>query len=105
MEWIKVLDDAGTLAEGSVMEVNAGVLPLALSKVNGTICAIGGVCPHEGGPLGKGSIENGRVVCPWHGMAFDSCSGKNAYKPESGVDSFAVEVRDDGVYVAVPSDS
>ena len=25
------------------------------------------VCLHRGGPLGAGMIENGKVVCPWHG--------------------------------------
>src|SRR5256714_3224461 len=24
-------------------------------------------CPHQGGPLGEGSIENGWLRCPWHG--------------------------------------
>ena len=28
-------------------------------------------CPHQGGPLGEGTIENGLLRCPWHG--FDYC--------------------------------
>lgn len=99
MNWYKVLDSAGALDEGSVTEVRAGGRSLALSKVNGDICAIGGVCPHEGGPLGRGKIEKGHVCCPWHGWEFDPCSGKDAYNPARGVESFPVEEREDGVYV------
>jgi hypothetical protein len=28
-------------------------------------------CPHQGGPLGEGSIENGWLRCPWHGYDYD----------------------------------
>lgn len=101
MEWIKVLDDPEALAEGSVTEISAGGRTLALSKVDGTICALDGVCAHDGGPLGRGTIENGRVRCPWHGWEFDPCSGEYRYNPEKKVRSFAVEVRDDGVYVGI----
>ncbi|MCW8796380.1 MAG: Rieske (2Fe-2S) protein [Chlorobium sp.] len=101
MEWIKVLDDPSMLSEGSVKEVFAGGRSIALSKVNGVICAIDGTCPHEGGPLGKGDIENGHVTCPWHGWEFDPCTGEDAYNPARGVESFPVEERDDGVYVGV----
>ena len=101
MNWYKVLDDASQIAEGQVMEANAGGRTIALSRVNGVICALDGTCPHEGGPLGKGDIENGHVTCPWHGWEFDPCTGKDAYNPARGVESFPVEEREDGVYVAV----
>ena len=25
-------------------------------------------CPHQGGPLGDGQIENGYLICPWHAL-------------------------------------
>ena len=81
MEWHKVLDDASRIGEGQVMEANAGGRTIALSKVNGVICALDGTCPHEGGPLGKGDIENGHVTCPWHGWEFDPCTGQDATTP------------------------
>ena len=38
-------------------------------------------CPHRLGPLDEARVEDGRVVCPWHGYAFDvetgrECSGR-----------------------------
>ena len=42
MNWYKVLDDASQIGEGQVMEANAGGQTIALSKVNGVICALDG---------------------------------------------------------------
>ncbi len=101
MNWYKVLENASEIAENQVMEATAGGRTIALSKVNGVICALGGECSHEGGPLGKGDIENGHLVCPWHGWEFEPCTGRDVYNPARGVESFTVEVRGDGVYVEV----
>ena len=40
------------------------------------------VCPHFGGPLGGRPLEDGAVVCPWHGYRFDPRTGKGL-APES----------------------
>jgi nitrite reductase/ring-hydroxylating ferredoxin subunit len=34
------------------------------------------VCPHQGGPLEDAAVEDGAVVCPWHGYRFDCASGR-----------------------------
>ncbi|MBI3782531.1 MAG: Rieske (2Fe-2S) protein [Deltaproteobacteria bacterium] len=34
-------------------------------------------CPHWGGPLDEAPIEDGQVVCPWHGYRFSVRSGKS----------------------------
>ncbi len=34
------------------------------------------LCPHMGGPLDEAKVEYGRVVCPWHGYAFELESGR-----------------------------
>ncbi|MEE8405832.1 MAG: thiamine pyrophosphate-binding protein [Acidimicrobiia bacterium] len=99
--WHKVaeLDD---LPEGRVKTVTVGRRSLALTNVDGTYGALDNRCPHQGGPLGEGSIEKGWLRCPWHGYDYDPLDGK---PPEGFSDSpscFATEVRDDGVYVALP---
>ena len=33
------------------------------------------VCPHQGGPLEEARLEDGAVVCPWHGYRFDLATG------------------------------
>jgi nitrite reductase/ring-hydroxylating ferredoxin subunit len=34
------------------------------------------ICPHLGGPLEDAALEDGAVVCPWHGYRFDCTSGR-----------------------------
>ncbi|ASQ90840.1 hypothetical protein CHL67_07825 [Prosthecochloris sp. GSB1] len=63
--------------------------------MNGKVCAIGGVCYYEGGLPEKGLIENGHVICLWHGMAFDLCGGKDVCMPQFGVEAFVLVVRKD----------
>jgi hypothetical protein len=37
---------------------------------------IAAVCPHLGGPLAEGTVEDGCVTCPWHGYRFDLRTGR-----------------------------
>jgi len=50
--------------------------------VEGELVAHDLVCPHFGGPLGEGPLEEGAVVCPWHGYRFDPRTG-SGLTPES----------------------
>ncbi len=99
------------LPEGRVMSVTAGVKTLALVHFDGQYVAMDNRCPHQGGPLGEGSIEKGEggkcwIRCPWHGWDFDPLTGKPPGGHEdSGQETFPVELRDDGVYVGVPPET
>ncbi len=104
--WHKVanLDE---VAEGRVQSVTAGTQSLALVHFKGQYAAMENHCPHQGGPLGEGSIEKGNdgqcwLRCPWHGWDFDPLTGKPPGGHEdSGQEMFPVEQRDDGIYVGV----
>ncbi len=104
--WHKVAD-VGELPEGRVKTVSAGSRQLALVHFQGQFTAMENRCPHQGGPLGEGSIETGTdgkcwLRCPWHGWDFDPLTGKPPGGHEdTGQEIFAVEVRDDGVYVGL----
>jgi hypothetical protein len=74
-----------------------------MTKFGGTYGALDNKCPHQGGPLGEGSIENGLLRCPWHGWDFDPLTGI-APGFDDGVATFAVEEREDGVYVSLAED-
>ena len=98
-KWQKVLD-AGELEEGRVKTVTCGHRSLCMTKYEGKTAALDNRCPHQGGPLGEGSIENGLLRCPWHGWDFHPTTGK-APGFDDGVEAFDVEEREDGVYVAL----
>jgi nitrite reductase (NADH) small subunit len=42
---------------------------------DGSLRAIDAVCPHRGGPLADGLIDEQVVVCPLHGRTFDTRTG------------------------------
>jgi thiamine pyrophosphate-dependent acetolactate synthase large subunit-like protein/nitrite reductase/ring-hydroxylating ferredoxin subunit len=106
LRWIKVanVDD---LQEGRVKTVTAGTTSLCLVHFAGQWSAMDNRCPHQGGPLGEGSIETGVegqcwVRCPWHGWDFDPLTGKPPGGHEdSGQRIFPVGIRDGGVYVGL----
>ena len=83
-KWFKVAD-ADELPEGRVKTVTALNKSLALSHYQGKYGAIDNRCPHQGGPLGEGSIENGLLRCPWHGWDFHPCTGKPPHQLSAGV--------------------
>lgn len=42
---------------------------------DGSLRALGAVCPHRGGPLADGLTDDDVVVCPLHGFTYDLCTG------------------------------
>ncbi len=103
--WYKVAEP-GDMQAGEVRAVQAGRQAIALTFHKGRYGALDNRCPHQGGPLGEGSIEctsGGEcwLRCPWHGWDFDPHSGKSPGGFDDGVPVFPLEVRDDGVYVQV----
>ena len=80
-EFVRVCAQSDLPQQGLVLEVSVQGRPLCIANVDGAICVLDGTCPHEGGPLGEGSLENGRVVCPWHGYAFDVHTGESEDDP------------------------
>jgi nitrite reductase/ring-hydroxylating ferredoxin subunit len=57
--------------------VEFGGREVRLVDVAGEIVAHTTVCPHLGGPLDAGTVEEGRITCPWHGYRFDLRTGAN----------------------------
>ena len=98
--WHKVLDNKETLAENRVMTVEAGHTQVCLTHVNGHYCALTNKCPHQGGPLGEGSIENGLLRCPWHGWDFNPTGG-DSDGFEDGLKSYELKIEGDAVYVGL----
>ncbi len=101
LEWIKLIQPE-ELPEGRVMTVTAGHTSIALTHFEGRFSALHNRCPHQGGPLGEGSIEQGWLRCPWHGWDFHPQTGKPPGGYDDGVRTFPLEQRADGLYVGVP---
>lgn len=98
--WLKVLDP-DELPEGRVKAVTSGAQTLCMTHFEGRYGALDNRCPHQGGPLGEGSIEDGWLRCPWHGWDYHPLTGASPGGFDETLTTFDVEVRDDGVYVAL----
>lgn len=110
LDWHHVAD-ANELPEGRVKTVTAGTKSLALVHFKGQFAAMDNHCPHQGGPLGEGSIETGTdgqcwLRCPWHGWDFDPLTGKPPGGHEdSGQEMFPVQNRDGAIYLGLPKEA
>ena len=101
IKWYKTLDH-GDLPEGRVTAVSCGDTTVAVTHYDGEYAALDNSCPHQGGPLGEGSIETGLLRCPWHGWDFDPLTGETPGVHNDCVETFPVEKRKDGIYVGFP---
>lgn len=93
-EFVRICAEAELPKPGKVKEVMAAGRAFCVANLGGAICVLNGECPHEGGPLGEGHIENGRVVCPWHEYAFDLRTGAEKQDPEMKAEVYASVVED-----------
>jgi nitrite reductase (NADH) small subunit len=76
-------------------------LRLAVFRAGETIIALTDRCPHAGGSLGQGWIEEGEVVCPLHRWRFKLEDGRCSRIRGQGVHRFPAEIRQDQVWVLV----
>ncbi|MEM7625473.1 MAG: thiamine pyrophosphate-binding protein [Planctomycetota bacterium] len=101
LTWRKALAP-DELPEGRVKTITLGTNTLCLTHYDGKYGALDNRCPHQGGPLGEGTIENGMLRCPWHGWDYCPLTGNPPGGYDDGVETFPTEARDDGVYVGLP---
>ena len=80
--------------------VAAGHKSVALVHYDGQFSALDNHCPHQGGPLGEGSIENGLLRCPWHGFDYCPLDGKSPGFDDEAI-TYPLEIRDGEVFVGV----
>jgi nitrite reductase (NADH) small subunit len=98
--WIRV----ATVAECPPGEAREFVVQdriVALFQVDGRFYALDGICPHQGGPLGRGKLCGGIVTCPWHGWQFDVVTGQHQANRTLQQPGYPVKVEGQEIFVAV----
>ena len=101
LNWYRV-GDIDMLPIGRLTTVQAGHYAICLTRTEEGYGAINNRCPHQGGPLGDGFLQDGCVVCPWHGYEYDPLSGTSPPEyDDPPVEAYPVELREDGVYIGV----
>ncbi len=74
-EWVKLCRRDELPAEGQAKEFSVAGRTLCVATLGGKPLALDNVCPHRGGPLAEGTVEHGKIVCPWHQWEFDLVTG------------------------------
>ena len=83
--------------QGKLVSINGK--ELALFNIKGEFFAIDNTCPHRGGPLAEGWLEENTVTCPLHGWQFDVKTGQNIMPGMSKLNSYKVLVEGEDVFI------
>ena len=63
-----------TVGEGRAYVVE-GIQVAVFRMPDGTVRALGAVCPHRGGPIADGQTDSTKVMCPLHQYTFSFQDG------------------------------
>jgi len=75
---------------------------LGIFNIKGKFHAINNTCPHAGGPLGEGVVDNEKeVICPWHGWRFDVSTGACLINPAYTQKKYPIKIENDVIYVEI----
>ncbi|WP_194841245.1 Rieske (2Fe-2S) protein [Salinibacillus xinjiangensis] len=109
-----VLCDKEKLEIGDKEIFQVGRISIVLIRTEDGFHAMRNVCPHQGGPLGKGALQGAALpsdvgeycydkkrdvlYCPWHHWDFDVKNGCSIRNPESvKVKTYKVSVEEESV--------
>jgi len=103
-EWVRVAHSDEVNPE-KPFGVRIGGMEVVVLRMNAELRAFTGICPHRGGLLAGGDLQDGHLVCPNHGWRFDGRSGQRLDGPQC-LAAFDVQQLEDGfVYVRVRPES
>lgn len=102
VKYVPVLE-SDQLPEGRKQAVKVNGTEILLVRLGGAIYAVDLYCTHEHEPLIDGDIEEGEIVCPFHGARFEINSGKAMGWPAvTDLNTYLVREKDGKIEVAVP---
>ena len=99
--FIKLTTESALPAIDEAKEFSCGTKAICVANVNGANSAMEGICPHRGGPLGQGMIEGDKVVCPWHGWAWDTKTGAASQSSSMKVAMYPLKIENGDVLVEI----
>jgi nitrite reductase/ring-hydroxylating ferredoxin subunit len=91
MSWTS-LCEISELENGRGKYVEIGGFALAVFLNDGKVYVMDNYCPHAGGNLAGGLVEEGCAVCPWHQWAFRLESGALRDSPGVMIKTYATRI-------------
>jgi nitrite reductase/ring-hydroxylating ferredoxin subunit/uncharacterized membrane protein len=74
---------ADGLVDATPTRASLGATSLVLVRRGDVVYALKETCSHAGGPLAEGTLQNGSIICPWHGSTFRLADGAVRHGPAS----------------------
>ncbi|MEV4114758.1 Rieske 2Fe-2S domain-containing protein [Nonomuraea sp. NPDC049695] len=102
IDWVR-LAPAGALPPHESVTVEVDGDRIALFHTEHGFRALGGSCPHMGGPLSEGDVGDGAVTCPLHGWRYDLTTGERLDRRGQPVPTYPVEVRQGWLCLGLPA--
>jgi nitrite reductase/ring-hydroxylating ferredoxin subunit len=102
--WHKIADDISEINfnTNGLAEINLKGKMICLATHNNQFFACTQKCPHAGGILAHGHLDAfGNLVCPLHKYRFNLKNGRNISGEGYYLKTFAIEEREDGVFVCI----
>ena len=93
--------DVASLPPGQGRTMHVKGHDYAVYNLDGEFFALDDACPHRGGPLGAGVLQDGCVYCPLHGWGFDLKTGVCAARPDRPVKTYPTRVQDGEVQICL----
>lgn len=101
MKWFKLFA-AGILTSPDFIKlVTVSGKKLCIVKEGQRIFAVQNKCPHAGADLSQGWCDKGNLVCPYHRHEFNLETGRGAPGQGDYINTYPVEIREEGVYVGI----
>jgi Fe-S cluster biogenesis protein NfuA/nitrite reductase/ring-hydroxylating ferredoxin subunit len=93
-------DVAGSNGSGAVTDnVMSDLMSFVITNTEGRFAVFRNACVHQGLTLDGGMIDDGVIVCPWHGFRFDALSGECVSAPGAQLEQVPTRLDDGHVWI------
>ncbi|MDB5012858.1 MAG: Rieske (2Fe-2S) protein [Daejeonella sp.] len=99
MNWFKLFPADVFDSSNFVKLVVINDKKICVVKVDHRFFAVQNKCPHAGASLSLGYCIDKKIVCPYHRFEYDLETGKGSPGQNDYIDTFPIDVREDGVYI------
>lgn len=88
--------------DGEITVIEVSGKKICMTRYNGQLYAFAYKCPHAGGIMADGYIDDsGNVVCPLHRYRFNVKNGYNSSGEGFYLKTYPLEDREDGIYLGL----
>ncbi len=98
VKWINIAKTT-EIEPGENIVVKCEGEDIAIFNGDEAFYAVNNACPHQGGPLNQGVLEDNRITCPWHGWQYDLKSGCPITTPN--LRTYPLRIQGDTLQIAI----